>query len=116
MAVFSFYRPPFSEVVCAYKFEYGAVRPSGLLLASPLQHSLHLHLQEVCAFVWAHVRRHCSQGLHFKQIKNTPDSPARIINHRTQGACERVLVCVIKTELKTGLEVEGRKAESREGN
>lgn len=65
-----------------------------LLLALPLQNTLHLHLQKVRVSVCAHVRRHCSQGLHFKRIKNTPDSPARIINHRNHARCTWVCVSV----------------------
>lgn len=30
---------------------------------------------------------HCSQRLNFKRIKNTQDTPAKIINHHTQDVC-----------------------------
>lgn len=55
-----------------------------------------------------------SQRLDFKRIKNTPDSPARIINHCTQNLC----VCALQKEREKDRDwakdrEEGRKRERR---
>ena len=111
--LFPFYPLTFDEVVCVYNLKYVAKKPPHFLLAlfqnllaSPPPPEC-VGIQYVCVrvcvcvcvcvFACARVTRHslyCSQRLNFKRIKNTPDSPARIINHHTQDVCLCVFVCV----------------------